>query len=268
MGFGETQSLPDSQLSSNLKTIGLTGYEARSLLALMTIGVGTARDVARESGIPYPSAYDSLRSLTRSGWVEFSSTRPSIFRVREPALMKQKIIENLGETFDRLQQQYDNIKEESSRLALIYTIVGEEHVRTKILDLLESAKSAVTMVIPSSNLLKDEKVQSSNPIQDKLVETVSRLASEGQAKIRIITDRNLSSLSGLQDVEVRLRESILAVDLLIDQQMAMIGLPDLSVCGWIDSPLIASHFVQFLELLWRDSKQIRTRKKIQTSVEG
>lgn len=260
--------MPDSQLSSNLKTIGLTGYEARSLLALMTIGVGTARDVARESGIPYPSAYDSLRSLTRGGWVEFSSTRPSIFRVREPALMKQKIIESLGETFDKLQQQYDNIKEESSRLALIYTIVGEEHVRTKILDLLESSESSVTMVIPSSNLLKAETVKSFNPIKDKLVETVARLASERQARIRVISDRNPTSLSGLQGVEVRLRDSILAVDLLIDQKRALIGLPDLSVCGWIDSPLIASHFVQFLELLWSDSKQIKTRKKSQTTVES
>lgn len=179
--------------------------------------------------------------------------------------MKQKIIENLGETFDRLQEQYNNIKEESSRLALIYTIVGEEHVRTKILDLLGSARSAVTMVIPSSNLQRAEPSQSSNPIQDKLVETVAKLASEGRAKIRVITDRSPSSLNGLQGVEVRLRDSILAVDLLVDQQRAMIGLPDLSVCGWIDSPLIASHFVQFLELLWRDSRQSRAKKKIQTA---
>jgi hypothetical protein len=44
-----------------------------------------------------------------------------------------------------------------------------------------------------------------------------------------------------------------AVDLLVDGKAALISLPDYSACGWIDSPAVAEHFKQFLELLWSTS---------------
>jgi len=33
----------------------------------------------------------------------------------------------------------------------------------------------------------------------------------------------------------------------------LIALPDYSAAGWIDSPAVASHFKQFLELMWNTS---------------
>jgi hypothetical protein len=47
--------------------------------------------------------------------------------------------------------------------------------------------------------------------------------------------------------------TLVAVDLLVDGKAALISLPDYSACGWIDSPAVASHFKQFLELLWNAS---------------
>ncbi len=244
-------------LASGLKNIGLTDYEARSLIALMTLGVGTPRDVARESGIPYPSAYDSLRSLSQGGWVEFASTRPSIFRVREPSLMKQKLTQSLGDLFDKLQSQYENVKNESSKLALIYTIVGRDHVLDKISELLDSARSHAMIVIPSS-------LNSANSDIDhgKLDQALERLLGRNRVTTRIISDsKSALTTTNSSLSEFRIRNSVLAVDLLVDGQKALIGLPDLSVCGWVDSPIIASHFGQFLDLLWRDSRQARIRKK-------
>jgi sugar-specific transcriptional regulator TrmB len=242
-------------LASGLRNIGLTDYEARSLIALMTLGVGTPRDVARESGIPYPSAYDSLRSLSQGGWVEFACTRPSIFRVREPALMKQKLAQNLGDLFDKLQSQYENVKDESSKLALIYTIVGRDHVLDKISELLDSAKSHVMIVIPSS-------VTSAKSDLDrgKLNQALETLLARNQVTTRIISDSQSVLKTNSNHCELRVRIPVLAIDLLVDDQKALIGLPDLSVCGWVDSPIIASHFGQFLDLLWRDSRQARIRK--------
>jgi sugar-specific transcriptional regulator TrmB len=245
-------------LASRLKSIGLTDYEARSLMALMTLGVGTPRDVARESGIPYPSAYDSLRSLSQGGWVEFASTRPSIFRVREPALMKQKLTQSLGELFDKLQTQYENVKEESSKLALIYTIVGRDHVIDKIVELLDAVRSHAMIAIPGA-------IRSMNtvPNQNKIGEAIERLLGRNDVITKIISDAKSDLPMNSNHSELRIRNSVLAVDLLVDDQKALIGLPDLSVCGWVDSALIASHFGQFLDLLWRDSRQIRFRKKME-----
>lgn len=247
----------ESGLNSGLKLLGLTDYQAKSLIALMTIGIGTPRDVARKSGIPYPSAYDSLRSLAQSGWVEFASTRPSIFRVREPTLMKDKVTEDVNNLFGKLQEQYNNIRDESSKLALIYTIVGEDHVRGKIVELLDSAKQEALIVIPGY-VFEDK-----TPVQSKyreLIKSIGKLSSRDEVNLKLITDDNFSGLNGIRKKEIRIRDSVLAIDLLIDQQKALIGLPDLSACGWVDSPIISSHFGQFLGLLWKDSTPDRFPK--------
>jgi len=244
-------------LASGLRDIGLTDYEARSLIALMSLGVGTPRDVARESGIPYPSAYDSLRSLSQGGWVEFASTRPSIFRVREPALMRQKLTQSLGDPFDKLQSQYENVKDESSKLALIYTIVGRDHVLDKVSELLDSARLHAMIVVPSSLISTNSYLD-----HNELGQALGRLLVRSGVTTRIISDSKFALATNSNHSELRMRNSVLAVDMLVDDQKALIGLPDLSVCGWVDSPIIASHFGQFLDLLWRDSRQVRIRKKV------
>ena len=238
----------DSSLASSLKTIGLTDYQARSLIALMTLGAGTPRDVARESGIPYPSAYDSLRALSQNGWVEFASTRPSIFRIRKPASMREKITNDMNELFGELQKRYDSVRDDVSQLALIFTIIGREHVQEKLLELLDSASSATLVVLPS-HLLSNS----------TLIGSIRQVASRSRVKFRLITDSAFEGSDGIGSARVRIRDSILAIDLLIDRQRALIGLPDLSVCGWVDSPIISSHFAQFLDLLWKDSRLFKSQ---------
>ncbi|MHB8567716.1 MAG: TrmB family transcriptional regulator [Nitrososphaerales archaeon] len=243
--------MTESSLTSDLKTLGLTEYQGKALLALMSIGVGTPRDVARESGIPYPSAYDSLRSLAQKGWVEFASTRPAVFRVREPSAMKEKVMENVGDLFKKLQARYENIRDESTKLELIYTLMGRENVRRKIIEMLASVKREVIVVIPSATL--------AGALQDDIFpHSLDALLSKKNLGIRLITDGSFGGSSRLDKIQVRTRDSVLAVDLLCDREKALIGLPDLSACGWVDSPVIASHFAQFLDLLWKDSKDAAT----------
>ncbi len=53
---------------------------------------------------------------------------------------------------------------------------------------------------------------------------------------------------------VGFRKPVLAVDILIDGKESMISMSDYSVCGWVENPVIAKHFKEFLELLWGSSK--------------
>jgi sugar-specific transcriptional regulator TrmB len=248
--------------SSSLKILGLTDYEAKSLVALMTIGVGTPRDVARESGIPYPSAYDSLRKLAQGGWVEFASTRPSIFRVREPSIMKEKVSKNINGIFESLQRQYNNIRQ-SPNLELIYTIVGQGNVRAKVIELLRSAEFEVIVVAPGKALHNG--ASSGEDVYADFRKVLQELSSRKDLELRLITDDIASLSNWLKGGDIRVRASVLAVDLLVDKQKALIGLPNLSACGWVDSPIIASHFGQFLELLWKDSLPLKPTKKARES---
>jgi len=76
-------------------------------------------------------------------------------------------------------------------------------------------------------------------------------ATERGLKVRAICDEGAMGLLP-PGVEIRTGNQV-AFDLLVDDKVALIGLPDHSACGWVDSPAVASHFKQFLELLWSTS---------------
>jgi len=83
-----------------------------------------------------------------------------------------------------------------------------------------------------------------------LLEEIRRAVSRG-VKMRVMTDE--PDPEGLPaNVEAR-TGNIFAFDLLVDDSTALIGLPDLSAAGWVESSAVASHFMQFLELLWSAS---------------
>ena len=72
---------------------------------------------------------------------------------------------------------------------------------------------------------------------------------EKRVNVRLTTKSEVP----LKNIEVRLRNPILAVDVLVDEKEAIIGLPNYSACGWVENPAIAKH-LEFLELLWDNSR--------------
>jgi hypothetical protein len=84
----------------------------------------------------------------------------------------------------------------------------------------------------------------------KVMELLGEAVERG-VKVRAICDDQAQGLLP-PGVEIRMGNQV-AFDLLVDDKVALIGLPDHSACGWIDSPAVASHFKQFLELLWSTS---------------
>jgi len=106
-------------------------------------------------------------------------------------------------------------------------------------EMLRGAKESIVLVAPTMGL-EDAR------ILELLAEAVDRGIS-----IRAIGDEEALGLLP-PSVEIR-TGSLVAIDLLVDGKIALISLPDYSACGWIDSPAVASHFKQFLELLWSTS---------------
>jgi sugar-specific transcriptional regulator TrmB len=54
----------------------------------------------------------------------------------------------------------------------------------------------------------------------------------------------------------RIKEDTLAIDIVIDSEEALISMPDLSVCGWADNPLISMQLEGFLEQTWQMSRKV------------
>jgi HTH-type transcriptional regulator, sugar sensing transcriptional regulator len=225
----------EDELSRELRKLGLTSYQARCYVFLVKLGPSDPRKVAAKASMPYPSAYDALRRLADLGWVELVTIRPAVYRARDPATIFRETQSRLRETFDSLEAMYKATPSEEAEL--VYTLRGRERVLSKLVEMVRGARSSVMLVTPSETLHGS----------GALLEEIRKAAARG-VEIRVMTDEE--ELKGIPaKVEAR-TGSIVAFDLLVDDSTALIGLPDLSAAGWVESSAVASHFMQFLELLW------------------
>lgn len=226
-----------SDIVEQLMDFGLTSYEAKAYVALAGLGPSEPKKVANDARIPYPSAYTALKTLESKGWVDRVVKKPVTYRAKKPGSVKAMVSSRLEDTFKELQRVYRS--EPTEEAELVYTLRGSDKVLAKVYELLRGARESVVLVAPTLGL-EDAK------IMELLAEATGR-----GIKVRAICDEEAMGLLP-PGVEIRTGNQV-AVDLLVDDKTALIGLPDYSACGWIDSPAVASHFKQFLELLWNTS---------------
>jgi len=228
-----------SDIVEQLMDFGLTSYEAKAYVALAGLGPSEPKKVAEEARIPYPSAYTALKTLQSKGWVELVVKKPVTYRAKKPGDVKTTISSSLEDTFRELQKVYRS--EPTEEAELVYTLRGSDKVLAKIYEMLRGARKSVMVVAPAMGLENA-----------RVMELLSR-ATERGVEVRAICDEEAVGLLP-PGVEIRTGNQV-AFDLLVDDKVALIGLPDHSACGWVDSPTVASHFKQFLELLWSTSSQ-------------
>ena len=226
-----------SEVITQLIDFGLTTYEAKAYVSLASLGPSDPKTIATDAHLPYPSAYTALKTLESKGWVDKVVKKPVTYRAKKPADVKATINFRLEDTFKELERVYR--AEPSAETELVYTLRGHDGVLGRIYEMLRGAKESIMIVSPGLGL-EDA----------KLMELLNDAVGRG-VKVRAICDEQAQGLLP-PGVEIRMGNQV-ALDILVDDKIALIGLPDHSACGWIDSPAVATHFKQFLELLWSTS---------------
>jgi sugar-specific transcriptional regulator TrmB len=225
------------EVAQELQDLGLTSYEARCYVSLATLGPSDPARVAMDADIPKPSAYTALAGLASKGWADRVVSKPVTYRAKEPGKIKAMVESMVEDTFSELDKVYR--AEPADEAELVYTLRGSERVLSKIYELVRGARDSVILVAPSMGLG-----------DSKLLGLLEQAISRG-VKVRALGDEEATGLLP-PGTEIR-TGNLVAVDLLVDGKVALIALPDYSACGWIDSPAVAEHFKQFLELLWNTS---------------
>jgi sugar-specific transcriptional regulator TrmB len=227
----------DSATLDELRDLGLTRYEGKCFVALLGLGTADPRSVAVEAGVPSPNAYEALRRLEGRGWVELVKKRPATYRARRPETIRAMLSSRMEATFEALSRLYRTVPTEDAEM--VYTLRGRERVLSKMYEMMEGAKRSMILVAPTMGL------------EARVLEKV-REAVERGVSVRAIVDEEGARLLP-PGVEAR-SGSLVAIDLLADDETALISLPDCSACGWVDSPQVAGHFKQFLELMWASAR--------------
>jgi len=95
-----------------LEELGLSSYQAKTLVALMKCGEAKASDVSELSGVPRAKIYAVLDQLADMGYVDKIPGRPARYRAKSP----ERVIERL---------KYNTLLEYSRRLNTIENIEKE-----------------------------------------------------------------------------------------------------------------------------------------------
>jgi sugar-specific transcriptional regulator TrmB len=221
------------RIASVLEKIGMSEYEARAFVGLIAKNHGTAEDIAELARIPRTSAYKALQSLKEKGYVTSSEGRPTIFHPTAIEEIRARVIEELEDTFDKL-EAVKGILSERGVPQLVFTIAGKKGVLMKIGEMLDASRQRFIISTPAIHEVRAVHAQRFKEALGRGVEVV--VITEPLLKVPDYT-------------KLFRKKDLIATDVISDGQSAMIAAPDLSLCGFSDNPLIASHLENFMKIV-------------------
>ena len=218
---------------NSLQKLGLSLYETRAFLALLLLRVGSAEVIAENAKIPRTSAYKVLESLEKKGFVISSKGRPKMYKPENLKILKERIIEEIEELFEKL-EFVEDIFSDKGEPQLVYTIYGKEKVMKKIAEMIDSAEREIIISTPKIS-----------EIRQFLKKNIERALKRG-VRIVVVT---LPSQKAPDNVIVYRRQGLIATDIVCDDKKALLAAPELNACGYTDNPALAKHLTHFIWIL-------------------
>jgi len=218
----------DSRVYSALRELGLTEYESRIYISLVSKGSATAMELSRLTDVPYSRIYDVLGRLEGKGWIGSEKSKPTKYTpkppleaVRAAKLEIQKLVDEQEKVVvSDLQPVFE--RSWKSEKPEVYILYGEDNVLKKIEESIQRAEKYVLLALPTFG---SREFSVFFPV-------ISRLRSSN-VKVRLLTSKLDSRVaSKLGDlIETRIRESLYGGGAIIDGREAMIILTEQSAAG-------------------------------------
>jgi sugar-specific transcriptional regulator TrmB len=145
---------------SDLKSLGLTKYEALVYIALLRVNGATATEIHEISGVPRASVYPVLDQLQEKELVDISQSTPKRFAALPPE-------EGIGNLLSRIERDAERAKDALATMyrepllsdrgdqELIWNIYGITAIHKKLADLLVHARHGI-LVIAHPRILSDD----------------------------------------------------------------------------------------------------------------
>jgi sugar-specific transcriptional regulator TrmB len=116
-----------------LQRVGLTEYEAKAYLVLLSTHLSTATKVSEKSGVPRTKIYSVLEMLERKGWVRIYSGVPLLFKAVEPLRVFEKAKEDYAEFLESVQTTLkEEVNDMKEKFVIMRFDVGIEGLKEEI----------------------------------------------------------------------------------------------------------------------------------------
>ena len=144
-------------LSDNLIELGLTEYEARTLVTLVQIGTGTAKDIADADGVPRTRVYDAAETLQNMGLIDVQYATPQRYTVisrdaivSKLDLSRKNTIEGVAEKLEQL-----DTTEPATEQFGTWTVAGHDAVNQRVQEFIDEADNELIYLTVDEYLTED-----------------------------------------------------------------------------------------------------------------
>jgi len=183
-----------ASIAELLKSLGLTKYEALVYVALLQAPGATATELHELSGVPRASVYPVLERLSQKHLVSISHATPKRFNPVKPEDAVNSLLASIESDATKAKSELSRIYLQAARPVrgdqeLIWSIHGDEQIRSRLLELLRGAQSRVQILFYWDHL-KQELVTTLHSLHEKV-------------HVDIITDRFTAPVPDRIHVTVR-----------------------------------------------------------------
>lgn len=148
---------PSRAAIEQFQQLGLTEYGARSYIALLQLGTGTAREISETADVPRTRVYDAIDQLQDEGLVDVQHASPKVFKpvARETALRHfQEKYDDLIEQLMPLLQDLDPVTRNHKQPG-VWTVTGSEAITDRLCELIATAETEL-IYLCAEELLTEE----------------------------------------------------------------------------------------------------------------
>ncbi|MGI0090876.1 MAG: TrmB family transcriptional regulator [Nitrososphaerales archaeon] len=236
-----------------LQDLGLTDYEIKAYVSLLSHPSVQASEVSKDSDIPVSKIYEVLSNLERKGWVESQHSRPTKYFPKSPSTalqalrlrMEAELKSNEDHLLSELMPLYE--QKEIQERPDIWIIRGDYNILAKVSESIDRCEKELLVVIPSAL----------NAVIELIIPALTKVKSSG-VNVRIlmsgeITEKSLSKISSL--AEARFKENMFGGGVIVDANEVVLLLgrssesrESLSI--WSDHAGLASFAKNYFEFLW------------------
>lgn len=150
---------------SELRSLGLSTYEALTFHALSTHREMTAADLCKETGIPDSKIYQTLEGLEEKGMIAVQKTRPSLYRTMRPeeamSNLRRRLeeehrrrLEGLEKMASKLSDLYENVGD-GEEVELAYIVRGIRAITMRAKSLIKNARRSLMLFVPDSEIWQE-----------------------------------------------------------------------------------------------------------------
>lgn len=145
----------DESLLSDLKSIGMSEYEAKVYGILTALRVADAREIHEHTKIPRGRIYETLASLVQKGFVVSSGKSPAMYSPVDLTLIFERLKRESVSSLDQLYVRLKNLETESPEpLMQGYKLSTEWTRDNQIRMVLRRAKSEIIFLCNDKEFLK------------------------------------------------------------------------------------------------------------------